>query len=56
VLGWETFDLIRNSNGTVSLRSWANGKFVCAEYGGALSLRANRDVAQTWEQFQMQTV
>jgi hypothetical protein len=37
----------------VSLRSFANGKFVCAENAGASPLIANRTAIGTWEQFQL---
>ncbi|MBN1411078.1 MAG: transglycosylase SLT domain-containing protein [Spirochaetales bacterium] len=35
----------------ITLKSMANGMFVCAENGGASPLIANRGAANTWEQF-----
>lgn len=37
----------------VSLRSFANTRFVCAENAGASALIANRNAIGTWEQFQL---
>jgi hypothetical protein len=37
----------------VSLRSFANGRFVCAENAGGSPLIANRTAIGTWEQFQL---
>jgi len=48
---WETFQLIHNSNGTVSLLAMANNLFVTADNAGASPLIANRTAIGTWEQF-----
>ncbi|MGW3412580.1 fascin domain-containing protein [Streptomyces sp. NPDC000888] len=53
---WETFQLVHNSNGTVSLLASANGKYVTADNGGADPLIANRTAIGTWEQFDLATV
>ncbi|MFC7762390.1 hypothetical protein ACFQY4_33420 [Catellatospora bangladeshensis] len=53
--GWETFALIRNSNGSISLRAQANGRYVVAENGGAAPLIANRTSIGPWEQFDLVT-
>lgn len=37
----------------ISLKSKANGKYVCADNGGNSPLIANRVVADTWEQFEI---
>ncbi|WP_426502951.1 fascin domain-containing protein [Dactylosporangium sp. McL0621] len=50
---WETFKLIRNSNGTVSLQAAANNQYVCAENAGAAALIANRTTIGQWEQFDL---
>ncbi|MEU0969592.1 hypothetical protein ABZ357_30865 [Streptomyces sp. NPDC005917] len=50
------FQLVKNSNGTVSLLAAANGKHVTAENGGADALIANRTAIGTWEQFDLATV
>jgi hypothetical protein len=52
---WETFQLVRNSNGTVSLLAQANNRFVTAENAGAAALIANRTAIGTWEQFTLIT-
>lgn len=49
--GWETFDTIRNSDGTYSFKARANGKYVCAENGGNSALIANRSAIGGWEKF-----
>jgi alpha-D-xyloside xylohydrolase len=49
--GWETFDLINNSDGTISLRSHANNMYVTAENAGASPLIANRTAIGGWEEF-----
>jgi hypothetical protein len=50
---WETFQLIRNTDGSVSLRALANGRFVTAENAGAAPLIANRTAIGTWERFDL---
>ena len=53
--GWETFQLIRNSDGTVSLRALANNNYVTAENAGAQPLIANRTAIGAWEKFDLIT-
>jgi len=52
---WEQFEVISNSNGTVSLRSTVSGKLVSADIGlsapNTASLISNRTQIQAWEQF-----
>ena len=63
---WETFAKIDVVNATTSEKHWlyglgsnnafrslANNKFVCAENAGDSALIANRDVASTWETFEL---
>jgi hypothetical protein len=45
------FTIVDAGGGTVALKSSANGKFVCAENGGAAPLVANRDAIGGWDQF-----
>jgi hypothetical protein len=52
---WESFQLIHNSNGTVSLFALANSRYVTAENAGAQALIANRTAIGTWEQFDLIT-
>ncbi|MGH8888615.1 MAG: fascin domain-containing protein, partial [Acidothermaceae bacterium] len=51
--GWEEFDLIHNSDGSISLRAHANGDYVTAENAGASALIANRTAIGTWEEFDL---
>jgi len=48
---WETFRLVTNGNGTVSLLAVVNNRYVCAENAGAAALIANRTAIGAWEQF-----
>ncbi|MFD1052623.1 hypothetical protein ACFQ1S_47025, partial [Kibdelosporangium lantanae] len=50
---WETFQLVRNGDGSVSLRAQANNNYVCAENAGAQPLIANRTAIGAWEQFDL---
>ena len=50
---WEQFDLINNSDGSVSFRAHANGDIVTAENAGASALIANRTAIGTWEEFDL---
>ncbi len=45
----EQFKLVSNSDGSVSLLSLANRKFVTAEEGGKKPLIANRESNSLWE-------
>ena len=53
---WETFELIRNSDGTVSLRARSNGRVVTAESAGAGPLLPNRTAIDQWEKFELITL
>jgi len=44
---------VRAAHGKIALKSMANGKFVCADNGGAQSLIANRTAVGPWETFEM---
>jgi hypothetical protein len=48
---WETFTLVRNPDGSVSLKAAVNAKYVCADNAGAAPLIANRDAIGAWESF-----
>jgi len=52
---WETFQLIQNPGGTVSLLALADNRYVTAENAGASPLIANRTAIGTWEQFDLIT-
>ena len=49
----ETFDLIRNPDGTVNLRAATDNDLVTAENAGASPLIANRTAVGQWETFDM---
>jgi len=51
--GWETFQLLHNGDGSISLRAGANGKYVTAESAGAAALIANRTAIGPWEEFDL---
>ncbi|MEU8391680.1 glycoside hydrolase family 95-like protein [Micromonospora sp. NPDC048843] len=53
---WETFALVRNTDGSVSLRATVNNRYVVAENGGAEALVANRDAIGPWEKFDLVTL
>jgi hypothetical protein len=48
---WETYDIVTNADGTVSLFAWANNKFVTAEDAGASALIARATAIGTWEKY-----
>jgi hypothetical protein len=51
---WETFQIINNpDDGTISLISCANGRYVTAEHAGASPLIANRQNIGVWERFRI---
>ena len=50
---WETFRLIHNPDGSISLLAQADGRYVTAENAGAASLIANRTAIGTWEEFDL---
>ena len=47
------FDLIENSDGSVSLRAHANNQIVTADDAGADPLIANRTAIGQWEEFDL---
>ena len=49
----ETFDLIKNDDGTVNLRAASDNDLVTAENAGASPLIANRTAVGSWETFNM---
>ena len=50
--GWETFGLIHNADGSISLKA-VNGDYVTAENAGAAALIANRTAIGPWEEFDL---
>ena len=50
---WEEFDLIENSDGSISLRAHANNQIVTADNAGASPLIANRAAIGQWEEFDL---
>ena len=48
---WETFDLVGNSDGSVSLRAHANNDYVTAPNAGASPLIANKTTIGPSEEF-----
>jgi beta-glucanase (GH16 family) len=55
---WEDFEVINNTDGTVSFRARISGNFIAADTGLAAPntnrLIANRTVASTWERFRLE--
>ncbi|GAA2333990.1 hypothetical protein [Dactylosporangium salmoneum] len=49
----ETFDLITNADGSVSLRAAASGRYVCADNFGLNPLTATKTAISTWESFDL---
>jgi hypothetical protein len=50
---WEKYEMSYYGTNTVALKSFANGKYVCAENAGASPLIANRDRVGPWELFEI---
>ena len=50
---WEKYTLVNNSDGTVSLRSAANNKYVCAVIDENNQLLARSNSISTWEKFEI---
>lgn len=48
---WEQFTIVNNSDGTVSFRSGANNKYVCAVIDESSQLLARSSAIDTWEKF-----
>jgi len=55
-LSWEKFIMIKNSNGTYSLKTKANYLYVCAENFGNSPLISNRNLKNLWEHFYINKV
>ncbi len=53
---WEKITLINNSDGTVSLLSGANGKYVCMVYDDQCQLIARSSAIDAWEKFYLEKV
>lgn len=49
----ETFDLLNNADGSVSLRAHSDQDYVTAEGGGSAPLIANRTTIGPWEKFDL---
>jgi hypothetical protein len=50
---WETFQLVHNPDGSISLKAGVNGKYVTAENAGGAALIANRTAIGPWEEFDL---
>ena len=48
---WETFQIVNNNDGTVSLRSVSNGKYVCAVIDDKNQLLPRSGSIGTWDKF-----
>ena len=48
---WETLTIVNNSDGSISLKSGANGKYVCAVIDEKKQLIARSSAIGTWEKF-----
>lgn len=53
---WETFKIENNGDGTVSLKSVINNKYVCAVIDEDSQLLARSDSASAWEKFQIEKI
>ena len=53
---WEKLTLVNNSDGTVSLLSGANGKYVCMVYDDQCQLVARSTAIDAWEKFYLEKV
>ena len=51
---WETLTIVNNNDGTVSLKSSANGKYVCAVIDEENQLLARSSSIGTWEKFYLE--
>lgn len=52
---WEKFQVINNSDGTISLLSKINNKYVCADLNQSTKLVARSTTISTWEKFKKVT-
>ncbi|TVX99858.1 glycosyl hydrolase family 18 protein [Cohnella terricola] len=53
---WELFEIINNSDGTISLKSKSNNKYVAADLNEGAKLIARSDTIQQWEKFRRVTL
>lgn len=53
---WETFAIVNNSDGTVSFKSVANNKYVCAVLDEDSQLLARSSSIGTWEKFYIEEI
>lgn len=53
---WEKFTVVNNSDGTISLRSNANGNYVCAVIDENNQLLARSSEIGTWEKFKVHKI
>ncbi|TVX99994.1 cellulase family glycosylhydrolase [Cohnella terricola] len=53
---WELFEIINNSDGTISLRSKSNNMYVAADLNEGAKLIARSTVIQQWEKFRRVTL
>ncbi|SMO40278.1 Cellulase (glycosyl hydrolase family 5) [Saccharicrinis carchari] len=53
---WETFTVVHNSDGTISLKSEANGKYVCAVHDEDNRLIARSSGIGAWEKFYIEKI
>jgi aryl-phospho-beta-D-glucosidase BglC (GH1 family) len=53
---WESLTVVNNSDGTISLRSWANNNYVCAVIDQSSQLLARSASISTWEKFTLYKV
>ncbi|TFE27520.1 cellulase family glycosylhydrolase [Cohnella luojiensis] len=51
--GWEKFNVINNSDGTISLLALANNKYVTADLNQSTKLIARATTIQDWEKFRI---
>ncbi len=54
--GWEEFTVVNNSDGTVSFKSGANSKYLCAVIDENSQLLARSSSIQDWEKFRLYKV
>lgn len=48
---WETFSVVNNNDGTISLKCGSNGKYVCAVMDEEKQLLARSSAIEDWEKF-----
>jgi len=53
---WESFSVVNNSDGTISLKSGANNKFVCMVNNENFQLLARSSAIGDWEKFYLERI